>query len=93
LRDRGESAEEEVTAVCFVSYESQNTLPKETRLETVCEFLQLLGYQRVKGRHPLRQPNVIDFGWFHEVAHHIDRERLADKKAKESFAHAFVQQQ
>lgn len=29
----------------------------------------------------------------HEVAHHIDRERITDKKAKESFAHAFVQQQ
>jgi hypothetical protein len=47
-----------------VSYESENTLPKETRLETVCEFLQLLGYERFKGRHPLRRPNVIDFGWF-----------------------------
>jgi hypothetical protein len=29
----------------------------------------------------------------HEVAHHIDRERIADHKTKESFAHAFVQQQ
>jgi hypothetical protein len=29
----------------------------------------------------------------HEVAHHIDRERITDHKAKESFAHAFVQQQ
>ncbi len=47
-----------------MSYESENTLPKEARLETVCEFLQLLGYERFKGRHPLRQPNVIDFGWF-----------------------------
>jgi hypothetical protein len=28
-----------------------------------------------------------------EVAHHIDRERITDKKAKESFAHTFVQQQ
>jgi len=29
----------------------------------------------------------------HEVAHHIDHERITDKKAKESFAHAFVQEQ
>jgi hypothetical protein len=29
----------------------------------------------------------------HEVAHHMDRERIADQKAKEAFAHAFVQQQ
>ncbi|HUA65956.1 MAG TPA: hypothetical protein VME24_08920 [Alphaproteobacteria bacterium] len=29
----------------------------------------------------------------HEVAHHIDRERIADKKAKEAFAHAYVQKQ
>lgn len=29
----------------------------------------------------------------HEVAHHIDRERIVDTKAKEAFAHAFVQEQ
>lgn len=29
----------------------------------------------------------------HEVAHHIDRERIADKKTKEAFAHAYVQKQ
>jgi hypothetical protein len=29
----------------------------------------------------------------HEVAHHLDRERITDQKAKEAFAHAFVQQQ
>ena len=29
----------------------------------------------------------------HEVAHHIDRERMNDKKAKEAFAHAYVQKQ
>lgn len=29
----------------------------------------------------------------HEVAHHIDRERIADKKTKEGFAHAYVQKQ
>ena len=27
----------------------------------------------------------------HEVAHHVDRRRLADYKAKEAYAHAFVQ--
>jgi hypothetical protein len=27
------------------------------------------------------------------VAHHLDRERITDQKAKEAFAHAFVQQQ
>jgi hypothetical protein len=29
----------------------------------------------------------------HEVAHHIDRERIADRKTKEAFAHAYVQGQ
>ena len=29
----------------------------------------------------------------HEVAHHLDRERIADQKTKEAFAHAFVQEQ
>ncbi|HWN95419.1 MAG TPA: hypothetical protein VNT99_10335 [Methylomirabilota bacterium] len=29
----------------------------------------------------------------HEVAHHIDRHRLNDKRAKELFAHAYVQKQ
>lgn len=29
----------------------------------------------------------------HEVAHHIDRERMTDNKAKEAFAHAYVQKQ
>lgn len=29
----------------------------------------------------------------HEVAHHIDRERITNKKAKEAFAHAYVQKQ
>lgn len=27
----------------------------------------------------------------HEVAHHIDRERMNDRKAKEAFAHAYAQ--
>jgi hypothetical protein len=29
----------------------------------------------------------------HEIAHHIDRERLADHKTKEAFAHAYAQEQ
>ena len=29
----------------------------------------------------------------HEVAHHLDRERISDRKAKENFAHAYVQEQ
>jgi len=29
----------------------------------------------------------------HEVAHHIDRERVNGRKAKEAFAHAYVQKQ
>jgi hypothetical protein len=29
----------------------------------------------------------------HELAHHIDRQRLGNKQAKESFAHAYVQKQ
>jgi hypothetical protein len=29
----------------------------------------------------------------HEVGHHIDRERITDRKAKEAFAHAYVQKQ
>ena len=29
----------------------------------------------------------------HEVAHHIDRGRIADKQTKEGFAHAYVQKQ
>lgn len=29
----------------------------------------------------------------HEVAHHLDRERITDRKAKENFAHAYVQEQ
>jgi hypothetical protein len=29
----------------------------------------------------------------HEVAHHLDRERIADNKTKEAFAHAYVQEQ
>ena len=28
-----------------------------------------------------------------EVAHHLDRERITDRKAKENFAHAYVQEQ
>jgi hypothetical protein len=28
----------------------------------------------------------------HEVAHHIDRERISDYKTKEAFAHAYVQE-
>lgn len=39
-------------------------MPNGTPLETVCDFLRLLGYERFKGQHPFRQPNVIDFGWF-----------------------------
>jgi hypothetical protein len=29
----------------------------------------------------------------HEIAHHLDRERIADHKTKEAFAHAYVQKQ
>ena len=29
----------------------------------------------------------------HEVAHHIDRERITDRATKEAFAHAYVQEQ
>jgi len=29
----------------------------------------------------------------HEIAHHLDRERMVDDKAKEAFAHAYVQKQ
>lgn len=29
----------------------------------------------------------------HEVAHHIDRERIRDRKAKEAFAHTYVEKQ
>src|SRR5262249_55529814 len=28
--------------------------------------MELLGYKRFRGRHPLRQPQVVDFGWFSE---------------------------
>ena len=29
----------------------------------------------------------------HEIAHHVDRQRMGNKQAKEAFAHAYVQQQ
>lgn len=35
----------------------------------------------------------IDDVLVHEVAHHIDRQRIKDNRAKESFAHAYVQNQ
>jgi hypothetical protein len=47
-----------------LSYESENTLPRRTRLDAVVDFLKLLGYERFRGSHPLRVPNVIDFGWY-----------------------------
>ncbi len=47
-----------------MSYESQNTLPRGTRLDAVFEFLKLLGYERFKGSYPLRQAKVTDFGWY-----------------------------
>lgn len=49
-----------------MSYESQNTLPKGIRLDAIYEFMELLGYERFRGRYPLRQRQVVDFGWFSE---------------------------
>jgi hypothetical protein len=53
--------------------------------------------------HPFRLPSgytldhlrrfYLDDVLVHEVAHHLDRERIADQKTKEAFAHAFVQEQ
>lgn len=53
--------------------------------------------------HPFQLPNgytldnlrnfYLDDVLNHEVAHHIDRERISDCKAKENFAHAYVQEQ
>jgi hypothetical protein len=53
--------------------------------------------------HPFQLPNgytldylrsfYLDDVLVHEIAHHIDRERIVDRKAKENFAHAYVQEQ
>lgn len=53
--------------------------------------------------HPFQLPSgytlddlrnfYLDDVLIHEVAHHIDRERMSDRKAKENFAHAYVQEQ
>jgi hypothetical protein len=53
--------------------------------------------------HPFKLPRrytlddlrrfYLDDVLVHEVAHHLDRERITDRKAKENFAHAYVQQQ
>ena len=52
--------------------------------------------------HPFQLPNgytldnlrnfYLDDVLVHEVAHHIDRERISDRKTKENFAHAYVQE-
>lgn len=51
--------------------------------------------------HPFRLPNgytldhlrsfYLDDVLVHEIAHHLDRQRIVDSKTKEAFAHAFVQ--
>lgn len=53
--------------------------------------------------HPFQLPNgytldylrnlFLDDVLVHEVAHHLDRERITDRQAKENFAHAYVQEQ
>jgi hypothetical protein len=53
--------------------------------------------------HPFKLPRgytldklrrfYLDDVLVHEIAHHIDRERITHKKAKEAFAHAYVQKQ
>lgn len=35
-----------------------------TGVKSVARFVQLLDYQRLSGRHPLSQPNTIEFSWF-----------------------------
>jgi hypothetical protein len=60
-----------------------------------CVFLyahpsRLRGYHQLDSLRQLRD-FYLDDVLVHEVAHHIDRDRDANHKAKESFAYAYVQ--
>jgi hypothetical protein len=59
-----------------------------------CVFLcaHPFGLYYVRTLDELRRVYLDDV-LIHEIAHHIDRERIADTKTKEAFAHAYVQQQ
>ena len=53
----------------------------------LCAHPFFLGYS---DRDALRD-FYLDDVLVHEIAHHVDRERMANKKTKEAFAHAYVQ--
>jgi hypothetical protein len=59
-----------------------------------CVFLCAHPYQLPRGYSldHLRR-FYLDDVLVHEIAHHFDRERIADTKTKEAFAHAYVQEQ
>jgi hypothetical protein len=58
-----------------------------------CVFLCAHPFQ-LPGRYTLDDLRgfYIEDVLVHEVAHHLDRERIVDTKAEEAFAHAFVQE-